>query len=108
MGQQYDTLKLYKGTPHPHKLLPKITQKVVCVCVCVLTWLLEACVGLRTGEPAGLQSSGKGFGMAGREAGRNCCSSRRHLQAATNAHVRVLPGLQDRRANEKVTNHTKK
>lgn len=65
------------------------------MCVCVLTWLLEACVGLRTGEPAGLQSSGKGFGMAGREAGRNCCSSRRHLQEATNAHVRVLPDLQD-------------
>lgn len=51
-------------------------------------------MGLRTGEPAGLQSSGKGFGMAGREAGRNCCSSRRHLQGATNAHVRVLPELQ--------------
>lgn len=52
-------------------------------------------MGLRTGEPAGLHSSGKGFGMAGREAGRSCCSSRRHLQGATNAHVRAPPELQD-------------
>lgn len=40
-------------------------------------------MGLRMGEPAGLQSSGKGLGMAGREAGRSCCSSCRHLQRET-------------------------
>lgn len=49
----------------------------------VLTWFSEVCMGLSTGEPAGLQSSGKGFGMAGREAGRSCCSSCRHLQRET-------------------------
>lgn len=31
--------------------------------------------GLRTGELAGLQSSGKGFGMAGRDDVLSCCSS---------------------------------
>lgn len=40
-------------------------------------------MGLSTGEPAGLQSSGKGLGMAGKEAGRSCCSSCRHLQRET-------------------------
>ncbi len=40
-------------------------------------------MGLRTGEPAGLHSSGNGLGMAGREAGRSCCSSCRHLQRET-------------------------
>ena len=30
--------------------------------------------GLRTGELVGLQSSGKGFGMAGREDVLSCCS----------------------------------
>lgn len=31
--------------------------------------------GLRTGELAGLQSSGKGFGMAGRDDVLSCCSA---------------------------------
>ena len=31
--------------------------------------------GLRTGELAGLQSSGKGLGMAGRDDVLSCCSS---------------------------------
>lgn len=70
----------------------------VSVCQCrfggagVLTWLSEVCMGLRMGEPAGLQSSGKGLGMAGREAGRRCCSSCRHLQGETHT-LMSLPWL---------------
>lgn len=46
-------------------------------------------MGLRTGEPAGLHSSGNGLGIAGSEAGRSCCSSCRHLQRETHTLVSV-------------------
>lgn len=52
----------------------------------VLTWTSEVCVGLGSGDPAGLQSSGNGLGMAGREAGRSLCCSCRHLQRETFTH----------------------
>lgn len=42
-------------------------------------------MGLRTGDPVGLQSSGKGLGMAGSEAGRSWCSSCRCLQRETHS-----------------------
>lgn len=57
--------------------------KVATACVCGV-WLTQLLVegspggrepGLRTGELAGLQSSGKGFGMAGRDDVFSCCSS---------------------------------
>jgi len=53
----------------------------LCTCGVLLTYFPEegspggSDPGLRTGEPAGLQSSGKGLGMAGRDDVLSCCSS---------------------------------
>lgn len=61
--------------------------------VCFLTCVSEAwlCWSVsRMGDPVGLHSSGKGFGMAGREAGLTWCSSSWSLlQGAINTHISV-------------------
>ena len=57
-----------------HWPLIGVARAACLVRVAVLTWLSEIWMGLRMGEPEGLQSSGKGLGMAGSEDGRTWCS----------------------------------
>lgn len=64
--------------------------KVRSILTCLLAgWLWGKDPGASTGELAGLQSSGNGFGMAGKDDVLNCCSSScRRLQTQKHQALR--------------------